>query len=150
MKRSSMFDPWVRARFQERICSLHPDSQRRWGRMTCSQMVCHLIDQLRIALGELPTQPVSGIVRYPPFKKLVINVVPWPKGRIQGPAEAFTTVSSEWEKDWARLQQLLEEFGRRQAQREWAPHPMFGRMSGRQWSQLTCRHFDHHLRQFGA
>jgi len=150
MKRSSMFDPWVRARFQERICSLHPDSQRRWGRMTCSQMVCHLIDQLRIALGELPTQPVSGIVRYPPFKKLVINVVPWPKGRIQGPAEAFTTVSSEWEKDWARLQQLLEEFGRRQAQREWAPHPMFGRMSGLLWSQLTCRHFDHHLTQFGA
>ena len=80
----------------------------------------------------------------------MINVVPWPKGRIQGPPEAFTTVSSEWEKDLARLQQLLEEFGRRQAQREWAPHPMLGRMSGLLWSQLTCRHFDHHLTQFGA
>ncbi len=49
----SMFDPAVRARFQERIRSLGPDTQRRWGLMTSSQMVCHLIDQLRIALGEL-------------------------------------------------------------------------------------------------
>jgi hypothetical protein len=31
-----------------------------------------------------------------------------------------------------------------------AAHPMFGRMSGRLWSQLTYRHFDHHLTQFGA
>ena len=77
--------------------------------MTSSQMVCHLIDQLRIALGELPTQPVSGVFRYPPFKQVVINVLPWPKGRIQGPPEAFTTVSTEWEKDVTRLQQLLEE-----------------------------------------
>jgi hypothetical protein len=83
-----MFDPAVRARFQERIRSLGPDAQRRWGRMTSSQMVCHLIDHLRIALGELSTQPVSGVVRYPPFKQLVINVLPWPKGRIQGPPEA--------------------------------------------------------------
>ena len=147
---SSMFDPVVHALFQERIGSLRTDAPRRWGRMTCSQMVCHLIDQLRIALGELPTQPVPGVVRYPPLKQVVINVLPWPKGRIQGPPEAFTTVSSEWEKDLRQLQQLLEEFGRRKARTEWAPHPMFGRMSGRLWSQLTCRHFDHHLTQFGA
>jgi Protein of unknown function (DUF1569) len=150
MKRPSMFDPSVRTRFQERIRALTPDAQRRWGRMTCSQMVCHLIDQLRIALGELATQPVAGIVRYPPFKELVINVLPWPKGRIQGPPEAFTTVSSEWEKDLSRLHHLLEGFGRRDAHTEWASHPMFGRMSGLLWSQLTCRHFDHHLTQFGA
>jgi hypothetical protein len=147
---SSMFDPVVRARFQERIRSLRPGAERHWGRMTSSRMVCHLIDQLRIALGELPTQPVSGVFRYPPFKQVVINVLPWPKGRIQGPPEAFTTVSSEWEKDVTRLQELLEEFGRREAQTEWPLHPMFGRMSGRLWSQLTCRHFDHHLMQFGA
>lgn len=88
---SSMFDPSERARFQERIRSLHPDAQRRWGRMTSAQMVCHLIDQLRIALGELPARPISGALRYPPFKQIVINVLPWPKGRIQGPPEAFTT-----------------------------------------------------------
>jgi hypothetical protein len=120
LMRSSMFDPGVRARFQERIRSLGPHAKRRWGRMTSSQMVCHLIDQLRIALGELPTRPVSGAVRYPPFKQLVINVLPWPKGRIQSPPEAFTTISSEWEKDLTQLQQLLEEFGRREAQTEWA------------------------------
>ena len=147
---SSMFDPDVRAAFHERIRSLRPDAQRRWGRMTSGQMVCHLIDQLRIALGELPTRPISGLLRYPPFKQIVINVLPWPKGRIQGPPEAFTTVSSQWAQDLPRLQQLLEEFGRRGAQTEWALHPQFGSMSGRLWGQLTCRHFDHHLTQFSA
>jgi Protein of unknown function (DUF1569) len=146
----SMFNPAVRERFQQRIGSLGPDAGRRWGRMTSSQMVCHLIDQLRIALGELPTRPVSSVMRYFPIKQLVINVLPWPKGRIQGPAEAFTTVSSEWEKDLTRLQQLLEEFSRREPQTDWPPHPMFGHMNGRLWSQLTCRHFDHHLTQFGV
>jgi hypothetical protein len=147
---SDMFDPAVRARFQARIRSLRPDAERRWGRMTSSQMVCHLIDQLRIAFGELPARPMAGLLRYPPFKQLVIRALPWPKGRIQGPPEAFTTASSAWEKDLARLQHLLEEFGRREAQADWPQHPMFGRMSGRLWSQLTCRHFDHHLTQFGA
>ncbi len=146
----TMFNSVVRAQFQQRIGSLRPDAPRRWGRMTSSQMVCHLIDQLRIALGELPARPMSGVLRYPPIKQLVINVLPWPKGRIQGPPEAFTTASSAWEKDVAQLQQLLEEFGRREAQSQWPPHPMFGRMNGRLWSHLTCRHFDHHLTQFGA
>jgi hypothetical protein len=91
--------------------------------MTSGQMVCHLIDQLRIALGELPALLISGVMRYPPFKQLVIKVLLWPKGRIQGPPEAFTTVSSEWQKDLIRLQQLLEEFGRREAQTAWPPHP---------------------------
>jgi hypothetical protein len=133
----SMFNPAVREKFHERIRSLGPDSERRWGRMTSPQMVCHLIDQLRIALGELPTRPIPGVMRYSPVKQLVINVFPWPKGRIQGPAEAFTTVSSDWEQDLTRLRQLLEEFARREAQAEWPPHPMFGRMSGLLWSQLT-------------
>jgi hypothetical protein len=59
----SIFDPAVLGQIQQRIRSLHPDAPRRWGRMTSAQMVCHLIDQLRIALGELPTRPVSGVFR---------------------------------------------------------------------------------------
>ena len=88
---ASMFDSEVRAVFQRRICALGPDAQRRWGRMTARQMVCHLSDQLRIALGQLPTQPIPGPLRYTPMKQFVIDVLPWPKGRIQGPPEAFTS-----------------------------------------------------------
>ena len=59
----SIFEPSMLWQFQERIGSLRPDAERRWGRMTSAKMVCHLIDQIRIALGDLPTQPVSGVLR---------------------------------------------------------------------------------------
>ena len=145
-----MFDSEVRTVFQGRIRDLRPEAHRRWGRMTAPQMVCHLSDQLRIALGQLPTRPVTGPLRYTPMKQLVIDVMPWPKGRIQGPPEAFTSSPVQWEQDIATLASLLDTFGARGGQRTWAPHPSFGRMSGPLWGRLTCRHFDHHLTQLGV
>lgn len=146
----SMFDSDVRTVFERRIRALHPDAQRRWGRMTAPQMVCHLSDQLRVALGQLPTQPIAGPLRYTPMKQLVIDVLPWPKGRIQGPPEAFTSAPDHWERDVATLLMLLETFGADGKRRTWAAHPNFGHMSGPLWGRLTCRHFDHHLTQFGV
>ena len=84
------------------------------------------------------------------MKQFVIDVLPWPKGRIQGPPEAFTSSPAQWPQDVATLLELLEVFGERGGQRTWAPHPNFGRMSGPLWSRLTHRHFDHHLTQFGV
>ena len=145
-----MFDSDVRATFRQRIRTLQPDAQRQWGRMTAPQMVCHLSDQLRIALGHLPTAPIAGPLRYPPMKQLVIDVLPWPRGRVQGPPEAFTSAPDQWERDVATLLALLDTFAASAGTPTWAPHPNFGRMSGPLWSRLTCRHFDHHLTQFGA
>jgi hypothetical protein len=122
----------------------------RWGRLTAPQMVCHLSDQLRIALGQLSTQPIAGPLRYTPMKQLVIDVLPWPRGRIQGPPEAFTSSPDQWDQDMAALLTLLETFGGCGRRGTWAAHPNFGHMSGPLWGRLTCRHFDHHLTQFGV
>ena len=116
--------------------------------MTSHQMVCHLCDQLHIALGEISTSPIPGPLRYSVVKQLVIDVLPWPKGRVKGPPEAFITQPTMWETDVATLCGLLETFASRRSERAWALHPIFGRMSGSLWSRLTCRHFDHHLTQF--
>src|SRR5437763_2130014 len=105
----SMFDPGVRGHFRQRIQKLQPDAQRRWGRMNVQQMVCHLADQLRITLGEIPVKPVSSPLRNAVIKRLVIDVLPWPKGRIQGPPEAFITSPGEWQRDISLLLELLEQ-----------------------------------------
>ena len=153
MKNSSaatMFDSKTREGFHRRIERLRPDYSRRWGRMNVDQMVCHLADQLRLTLGEIPAARRPSPLRFLPIKLLVIHVLPWPKGRIQGPPEAFITSPGEWNRDITALRDLLELFASRADQKTWPPHPMFGRMSGSLWARLTCRHFDHHLRQFGA
>lgn len=145
----SMFDYSTREQFLRRIRKLTPQSQRRWGTMSPDKMVCHLSDQLRLALGELAARPIAGPMRLAPFRWFAIDVMPWPHG-IKGPRESFTTQPLNWDRDVSTLRSLLEQFAARAGQSEWPEHPMFGRMSGSLWGRLTCKHFDHHLRQFGV
>lgn len=145
----SMFVPDTRERFQRRIDRLKPDSERKWGTISASQMVCHLSDQLRFALGELSGRPIRGPLRYGPMRWFVINVLPWPHGT-KGPREAFTTKPASWESDVQKLRKLLDRFGAMGNQSAWPDHPLFGRMTATSWARLTCKHFDHHFRQFGA
>lgn len=77
-------------------------------------------------------------------------MIPWPKGRIQGPPEAFTTQPTSWDSDVAELLALVERFAERGAEADWPDHGLFGRMTGRDWGVFVHKHFDYHLRQFGA
>ena len=144
-----MFDPATREKFRKRIGKLSPRSERRWGTMSPQKMICHLGDQVRLALGEVDARPIPGPMRYAPMRWLALYVIPWPHG-FKGPPETFTTSAREWERDVVALESLLEEFAARSDQRVWPEHPVFGRMSGPLWAQFTCKHFDHHLRQFGV
>ncbi len=145
----SMFDPATREKFRKRIGKLSPKSERRWGTMSSQKMICHLGDQVRVALGEIDARPMPGPMRYAPMRWLAIYVIPWPRG-VKGPPETFTTTAREWERDVVALEALLEELAARSGQRVWPEHPVFGRMTGPLWARVTCKHFDHHLRQFGV
>ena len=113
-----MFDPPTREKFRKRIGKLSPGSERQWGTMSPQKMICHLGDQVRLALGEVHARPMPGPMRYAPMRWL-IYVIPWPHG-FKGPPETFTTSAREWERDVVALEALLEEFaahGRHQAPR---------------------------------
>jgi uncharacterized protein DUF1569 len=118
--------------------------------MSVDQMICHLSDQLRIALGQISGKPRPGPFHNPLGRRIAIDFLSWPKGKIKGPKEAFTTRPTSLPKDVVTLESLLDQFAARAGQRNWPDHPIFGRMSGPLWGRLTCKHFDHHLRQFGV
>lgn len=146
----SLFQPDARAELASRLSRLTPHSERRWGRMTAPQMLAHIADQLRMGLGEIaPGQPNGPLSRWP-MNALIIHWLPWPKGRAQGPPEAFTSTPSAWEADVAAVIGLLERFGTIDPGAEWPVSSVFGRLSGRDWAVLSYRHLDHHLRQFGC
>ena len=44
----------------QRLKAIGSASQRRWGKMTVDEMVCHLSDAFRVALNEKRPQPVSN------------------------------------------------------------------------------------------
>ena len=133
-----------------RFARLDPSERPRWGQLTAPAMLVHLCDQMRMPFNDQPSGPIPGVQRYPIMKQLVLYVLPWPKGRIQGPPEAFRTEPGEWAHDLATLRQLVDDFVAAPRNRQWPVHPNFGPLSRQEWGFFCYRHFDHHLRQFGA
>ena len=145
-----MFDDSCREGILARLRRLRPEAPRRWGRMSAAQMIAHLSDQMRHALGDCPVAARPGPLRFPIVRYASIYVLPWPRGRIKGPPEAFTTRPTSWESDVGGLVTLLQRFAARGPAGRWPDHALFGHMRGPDWGVFVHKHFDHHLRQFGV
>jgi len=146
----SMWNAQDRRELQERLVRVKPDgSARKWGRMTAPEMLAHLTDAYRMALGELRCEPKKLPLRYPPLKQLVVYWMKWPEGAPTAP-ELVGRVGLSWSGETADLIGLIDRFGRLPADFTWPEHPAFGKLSRRAWGRLVYRHTDHHLRQFGV
>jgi hypothetical protein len=143
----TLWDAAARSELQARLARLEPDARPLWGRMSAPQMVCHLIEAYRMTIGELPTVPKGGWLRYPPLKQLVIYYLPWPKEVPTAP-ELLARPPEDWSRDLRQLNDLIDRFGALNKAGPWPVHPAFGRLSARTWAALAWRHTDHHLRQF--
>jgi hypothetical protein len=146
----TMFDRATRAEMIQRIRRLRPDAERRWGRMTAPEMIAHLSDQMSHTLGDAVAAPQPGLLRNPLIRYLVIYWLPWPKGRVKGPPEAFVTKPTSWDDDVATLINLINRFAALDSNRQWPEHAFFGRMTGKDWGVFCHKHFNHHLTQFGV
>jgi Protein of unknown function (DUF1569) len=141
-----------RSEVLERLAKVHPDSQPRWGKMTAHQMICHLSDSLRAALGEKYVSPATSLFTRTILKMLALWVpIPWAHGfktRPEVDQQQGGTSPVEFESDVGELQNLFTRFCKLEDQ--FAPHPMFGQMSKVERLRHAYLHMDHHLRQFGA
>lgn len=131
-----------------RFHRLTPQHHPLWGGLGAKKMVCHLGDQLAVALGDIPSEPKGGLLTKTVAKWLVLYVpFPAPKGKINTVPEMLATEPSDWEEDTARFESLLS---RLVDAKKVAPHSVFGRLTHSQWGTLAAKHIDHHLRQFGV
>jgi hypothetical protein len=142
-----------RTELLRRIGTLRPDSTRRWGRMTSHQMVCHLNDAFLMSRGEKPVSCLRGIrgLMYRRSKWVPLYApVRWPAGIATRPELAQGvggTPPADFAGDVASLGRFIAAAA---SQSSWPAHPLFGRLSPRQWLRWGYLHVDHHLRQFGA
>lgn len=139
-----------RRRLGDRLGRLKPQDPPRWGRMSCPQMLAHLNDSVRMALGELPVRSKRAVFRYPPLKQLIVYLMPFPKGVPTAPELLARIDQATWEKEHSMLPQLMTRLAERSPDGLWPEHPAFGRLTRRAWGVLTYRHIDHHFRQFGV
>jgi hypothetical protein len=145
----TLFDPAAAAGIRGRLDRLTSDRTPQWGSMNAGRMVAHLSDQLRMALGELSCKPKKTPFRNPVLKRLIIYLLPWPKGVPTSP-ELLTSPAGDWNADVAALRTLIDRFVAKGSAGPFPEHPTFGRLNGRMWGVLAWRHLDHHLRQFGV
>lgn len=139
----------VRAELLARVARLQDATPARWGRFTSARMLAHVNDSLRMALGELPVASRWTPLRYPPFKQLIVYVLPFPKNASTAPELLARGEAASLPAERDALQRLLERFATGRPA-TWPSHPLFGRLSRRAWGVLAHRHLDHHLRQFGV
>ena len=145
----SLLDPAARTMLLRRARMLTPDRAALWGQMTCPQMLAHVNDVLRMALGDLPTKFLGSPFRFPGMSYMAIYWLPWAKGLPSAP-ELFRKEGIEWDEEQRLLAELMERVAARNPASLMPVHPVFGRISNKTWAVLTYRHTAHHLRQFGV
>ncbi len=149
---TTLFDAETEKRFRARVDTLKPDAPALWGRMNARQMVCHLTDSFRVALGEVPVVVKWTPLRLYPLRWLFVHTLPIPKGKVPTTPEFQRTEPAEWEKDVADWNTAFDRFLQRSKEKEprWGTHPAFGDLGTEEWGRLAARHSDHHLTQFGV
>ena len=144
--------PGDRAAILERLARVTPGSHRRWGRMSAHQMVCHLGDGFRMALGARAVRPAAGRLAGLALKGVALYLpVRWPPGiRTMPELDQVVggTCPGEFGRDLADVIAMVESLAV-DGGPACAAHPVFGAMSRRQWLRWGYLHIDHHLRQFG-
>ncbi|HEV8588306.1 MAG TPA: DUF1569 domain-containing protein [Pyrinomonadaceae bacterium] len=133
-----------------RIGSVTSASTPRWGQMDAKAMLTHLRDSALMALGELQ---VAGkgkrAFQVFPIKHLILYVAPFPKGAPTAP-ELLVPDAAPVDAIRSELVSLVERIAAGPREGHGPVHPLFGRLSFREWGVATYKHTDHHLRQFGV
>lgn len=134
-----------------RIQNLSLNSPRLFGTMSVEQMLCHLSDQLRLALNQKPTLTKTNLYYRTVYKWVAIYLVKnMPQGLMtikemnQGEGYAGTKPKG-FEEDRNTLFTLLAAF---RTEKNLGIHPLLGHLTANEWGKLIFVHIDYHLKQF--
>ncbi len=147
----SIFNPNDNNEFIERINKLTPQSKGVWGKMNVAQMFVHLQLISQMALGEVKfKKSILGIFFGRFAKKIFINHQPFPKNLMTDP-NLIIVEEKKFEEEKNKLILLIKKFQSLHSnQLKDSVHPIFGKLTFKEWDTLQWKHVDHHLRQFGV
>ncbi len=146
----NLFDSSTAEEIRNRLESLRPDSERRWGAMNVAQMLAHCTAWMDIASGRTsPPRSFMGRIFGKLAKKSIL------KNPVRRNMPTDKTLVMQGQKTFsAELQLLLDSVERFSnggpALATTHPHSFFGPMTPGEWAAMAYKHMDHHLKQFGA
>src|ERR1700683_4738815 len=132
----SLSDPAAQRAIESRLLRLAPTDTARWGSMSVHQMICHLSEAYRAALGEKPLAMAPmriprGLLKFAALKfpRRWRHGFPSPPEIAQ---EKHGTPPIEFQPDPAALLAAFHDFCTRTPQTI-PQHPYFGKMSTKDW-----------------
>ena len=151
----NLFEPTLVEDVKRRIMLLHPESERRWGKMPLAVVLAHCTSGLQMAMGTINPKrvPIPANVIGLLIKPLVFGDDKPIRRNSPSSPELFTadSIHCEFERERMQLIKAIDSFvSTGAACCSQHPHPFFGPLKPQQWAILMYKHVDHHLRQFGV
>lgn len=149
----NILTPSDRAEILERIGKLTPTSTNQWGQMDVQQMMCHMTDPLRDAIGVRKAKqvipPFLGFL----FKPMFLSKKNW-KPNVRTATEydqtkGGGTPTTTFDNDKAQLLDAIGKFAAHDP-KPYTTHVIAGKLTNEEWGKLMYKHTDHHLRSFGV
>lgn len=147
-----MFERSTVLEIKERVSHLKASSTPLWGEMNAGQAMAHCAASIETALGERvsPRLFIGRIIGRCVKPKVFESETPLRKN---SPTTTDLVVrgSRDLEVEKKRVCDMIDRFSHcRLLGRTEHPHAFFGKLTPDEWSILTYKHLDHHLRQFGV
>lgn len=149
---NNLFNQSDAAGIVARLEKLSPDAQGQWGKMNVNQMLAHCNASLETAMGLTFSKRLGLIGRF--FGKMMkpayFSEKPFPKNSATDKTYIITG-NPDFETERAKVIRQIKQFsagGPAQCTRH--PQAFFGELTPDEWALMQWKHFDHHLRQFGA
>jgi len=147
----NLFNQHDKDELVERLSNLSITDTPKWGKMSAHQVIVHMTDPLRCALGDRPVPLNPSIFAKWPINKLFSQYLPWPKSAPTAP-EFIQGIGgsqlNEFEQDKQELILCVHRFSQHQHSNPFPIQPTFGNLNNNEWARLMWRHINHHLTQF--
>ncbi len=149
---NNLFDPTDALGILTRLEKLSPDATRQWGKMQVNQMLAHCNASLETAMGLNTPKELGFMFRLLGrlLKPQIFGAKPMPKNS-QTDKSYIITGNPDFEFEKAKAIQQIKRFSEGGAAKcSTRDHVFFGKLTPEEWAIMQWKHFDHHLRQFGA
>jgi hypothetical protein len=146
----SIFDAGAKEEILQRLEKLTPASKAQWGKMNVSQMFAHCCEVLKLATTSkiFKLSFIGYFMQF--FKSSLYNDKPFARNLPTAPN--FKMVEEkEFEPEKIKLISLIHKLVENgESALENKVHPVFGKMTAKQWGISQWKHLNHHFEQFGV
>ena len=146
------FEPENIERFVQRVESVSSNSIRQFGTMNPAQMLHHLNLAIGSGVGMVDLPDESFYLSRNLFRWILVDWYPEQPRGLRMPLTFIINLNEQFDLDIEKQQLIkaIRKAGSMRDSNEWEPHPMFRKLTAKEWGKLYQIHIDYHLRQFSA